>query len=67
METFGSGLEKGLTSLQTAVKSYNASQVQAVEDAFNDQFCEDASYDAPEKKPLNFTGKFHIWSRVCAP
>lgn len=57
MQTFGSGVEEGLTSLQNAVKSYSTSQVQDTVDAFEEQFCEEAKFEAAEKKPLNFTGK----------
>ena len=64
MQTFGNGVEEGLTSVETAVKSYNTSQVQDVVDAFEEQFCTEAKYEAPEKKPLNFTGK-HWQCRDC--
>lgn len=57
MQSFGSGVEEGLTSLKTAVSSYNDSQGQAVLAAFDAEFCEEASYEAPSKKPLNFTGE----------
>lgn len=57
MQTFGSGVEEGLTSVENAVKSYNTSQVQEVVEAFEEQFCKEAKYEAPQKKPLNFTGE----------
>lgn len=57
MQSFGSGVQEGLTSLKTAVSSYNDTQSQAVLAAFNAEFCEEATYQAPSKKPLNFTGK----------
>lgn len=57
MQTFGNGVEEGLTSVETAVKAYNTSQVQDTVDAFEKQFCKDAKYEAPEKTPLNFTGR----------
>ncbi|KAL3146193.1 hypothetical protein ABBQ32_002899 [Trebouxia sp. C0010 RCD-2024] len=56
MQSFGSGVQEGLTSLKTAVSSYNDTQSQAVLAAFNAEFCEEATYEAPSKKPLNFTG-----------
>ena len=56
MESFGSGLEQGLTSLKTAVSSYNDSQAQEVLASFDSEFCTDASYTASSEKPLNFTG-----------
>ena len=56
MQTFGNGVEEGLTSVETAVKAYNTSQVQDTVDAFEKQFCKDAKYVAPVKTPLNFTG-----------
>lgn len=57
MQSFGSGVQEGLTSLKTAVSSYNDTQSQAVLAAFNAEFCEEATYEAPSKKPLNFTGE----------
>ncbi len=57
MESFGSGLEQGLTSLKTAVSSYNDSQAQELLASFDAEFCTDASYTASSEKPLNFTGK----------
>ena len=57
MESFGSGVEEGLTSLKNAVQSYNDSQAQAVLAAFDAEFCTDASYEASSQKPLNFTGE----------
>ena len=57
MQSFGSGVEEGLTSLKTAVSSYDDSQSQAVLAAFDAEFCEEAKYEAASKKPLNFTGE----------
>lgn len=57
MQSFGSGVEEGLTSLKTAVSSYNDSQSQAVLAAFDAEFCKEAKYEASSKKPLNFTGE----------
>lgn len=57
MQSFGSGVEEGLSSLKTAVSSYNDSQSQAVLAAFNAEFCEEAKYEASSKKPMNFTGE----------
>ncbi|DBA68298.1 TPA: hypothetical protein ACH3X2_013620 [Trebouxia sp. C0005] len=56
MESFGSGLEQGLTSLKTAVSSYNDSQAQELLASFDAEFCTDASFTASSEKPLNFTG-----------
>ena len=56
MESFGSGLEQGLSSLKSTVSSYNDSQAQEVLAAFDAEFCTDASYTASSEKPLNFTG-----------
>ncbi len=55
-ESFGSGLEQGLSSLKTAVSSYNDSQAQEVLASFDAEFCTDASYTASSQSPLNFTG-----------
>ena len=57
MHSFGSGVQEGLASLKTAVSSYDDSQSQAVLAAFNAEFCKEAKYEAPRKKPLNFTGE----------
>lgn len=57
MQSFGSGVQEGLSSLKTAVSSYDDSQSQAVLDAFNAEFCEEAKYEASSKKPMNFTGE----------
>ena len=57
MQSFGSGVEDGLTSLKTAVSSYDDSQSQAVLAAFDAEFCEEAKYEASSKMPLNFTGE----------
>lgn len=57
MESFGSGLEQGLTSLKTAVSSYNDSQAQELLASFDSEFCTDAMFTASSEKPLNFTGK----------
>ena len=56
MESFGSGLEQGLTSLKSAVSSYNTSQAQEVLAAFDAEYCTDAKYTPSSSNPLNFTG-----------
>ena len=56
MQSFGSGVEQGLTSLRSAVSGYNTSQAEQVLAAFNAEYCKDARYEAPKSKPLNFTG-----------
>ena len=58
MESFGNGVEQGLSDVKNAVSSYNDSQAQEVLDAFDAQFCTDASYTASSEKPLNFTGTY---------
>ena len=65
MQSFGSGVEEGLTSLKTAVQSYNDSQAQAVLAAFDAEFCTDAEYVASSQKPLNFTGENMVQKYVC--
>ena len=67
MQSFGSGVEEGLTSLKTAVSSYDDSQSQAVLAAFDAEFCEEAKYEASSKKPLNFTGESRLVPVTCSP
>ena len=56
MESFGSGVQQGLTDVKNAVTSYNTSQAQEVLDAFDTQFCTAAKLTAASENPLNFTG-----------